>query len=341
MKAVETEVRSKAKELFDNGEIDLFIGYGKATIPLKSRPLFITKESMETDAGGSEAIVWDSFCSNNLAAYLQKYFENQPNRRKKRETPYPKIGLMAKGCDMRSVVALVKENQVIRENMVILGLPCTGMIDRRKVLEALDGQEVAEYKETGTSLEVTTRDGKNQTFDREEYLQPACKECKYPVPEGTDFMMSGDGRKPGDGGYARIKEFEQKSSDERWAYFESELSKCIRCNACRQACPTCWCKECFADHTDLKWIGVGTDPSDSMIFQIIRVFHQAGRCVDCDACYNACPMGIDLRTYTKKIGKDVKELFDFVPDFNPETTPPLSTFSEQDSDSFISDPDEH
>ena len=143
MKDVKAEAIKQAKDLFDKGEIDLFIGYGKATIPLKSRPLFITKESIESETGeGVEDLVWDSFCSNNLAAYLQKYFENQPNRRKKREAPYPKIGLMAKGCDMRSVVALVKERQVIRENMAILGLPCSGMIDRRRVLEALDGQEV-------------------------------------------------------------------------------------------------------------------------------------------------------------------------------------------------------
>ena len=76
-----------------------------------------------------------------------------------------------------------------------------------------------------------------------------------------------------------------------------------------------------------------------MIFQLVRVYHQAGRCVECDACYNACPMGIDLRTYTKKMVKDVEELFGYLPDYNTESIPPLSTFSEQDTDFFITDPD--
>jgi ferredoxin len=75
-----------------------------------------------------------------------------------------------------------------------------------------------------------------------------------------------------------------------------------------------------------------------MIFHLTRIFHQAGRCVECDACYRACPMGVDLRTFTKKIVKDVEQLFDFYPDFNLETTPPISTFSEGDNDSFITEP---
>jgi ferredoxin len=90
---------------------------------------------------------------------------------------------------------------------------------------------------------------------------------------------------------------------------------------------------------DLKWIGVGNELTDAMVYQIIRVFHQAGRCVECDACYNACPMNIDLRAYTKKIVKDVEELFGYVPNFDTESLPPLATFSEKDTDSFITDPE--
>ena len=77
-----------------------------------------------------------------------------------------------------------------------------------------------------------------------------------------------------------------------------------------------------------------------MLFQIIRVYHQAGRCVECDACYSACPMGVDLRTYTNMISQDVQDLFGFTPDFDPEVTPPLATFSEADSDAFITDPEQ-
>ena len=190
-----------------------------------------------------------------------------------------------------------------------------------------DGYRVGE----GTTCEI----------GREEILQECCVECRFPLPpaKSTDILIEGNARTPGDGGYARVREFEAKPPEERWDFFEQEMSKCIRCNACRQACPTCWCKECFADQDDLRWIGVSTEQSDTMIFHLTRVFHQAGRCVECDACYRACPMGVDLRTFTKKIVKDVDELFAYVPDFDLEGLPPLSTFEEGDSEEFITDPE--
>jgi formate dehydrogenase subunit beta len=86
------------------------------------------------------------------------------------------------------------------------------------------------------------------------------------------------------------------------------------------------------------WIGVSTELTDSMIFHLIRIFHQAGRCVECDACVRACPMGIDLRTFTKKIASDVRELFGFTPGFDLEAPPPLITFTENDSQEFITEP---
>lgn len=341
MEAVKKEIHRIAKELLSEKKVDILIGYEKATVPLKSRPYFIYTEDV-TDENIDEVVgklEWDSFCTNNLAAFLQKHFENVPNRRKKREEPYPTIGVVTKGCDMRSIVALMKERQVVRENLVLIGVPCPGMIDRRKV-EADVGEEIREYFETGDeTLKVTGRSGKEYTFAKADVMQAACAECRFPVPEKTDYMIEGDAKEPGDGGFDRITEFEKLSSEERWQYFRDELSRCIRCNACRQACPTCWCKECFAEHTDLKWIGVGNEMTDAMVFQIIRIFHQAGRCVECDACHNACPMGIDLRTFTKKMVKDVEEIFNYLPSFETESLPPLATFSEQDTDFFITDPE--
>jgi ferredoxin len=368
------EIRRIAKDLFKENKIDLFIGFEAGTVPLRSRPLFI--DAADFTAGGDTAadaaglqdpaadgalasgtaasaadrLVWDSFCSNNLAAYLQKYYENEPNRRKKRTAAYPRIAVAAKACDLRSIVALTKERQIKRESLTVVGVPCRGMIDKRKVEKAAGslaagaaggpaGEILAHGENPDGTLKVTLRGGKTLSFSREDVLQDCCVECRFPVPEGADIMLSGEARKPGDGGYGRVAEFEKKSSAERWEYFQKELSRCIRCNACRQACPTCWCKECFAEQTDRKWIGVGTEPSDTKFFQIIRIFHQAGRCVECDACYRACPMGIDLRLYTKKIVKDVEEAFGYLPAFDAEALPPLATFSEKDSDSFISDPE--
>lgn len=336
------EIRKIAQGLFAEGKIDLFLGFERGTLPLRSRPCFI--QAAEAPAG-VERLVWDSFCANNLAAYLPKYYENLPGRAKKREKPWPRIGIAAKACDLRSVVALVKERQVQRASLVVVGVPCRGMVDVRKVEAAVaaagpQAGDILGHEEDGRdTLTVVTRGAGTLSLNREQVLQDCCLECRYPSPEGADLRVPGESRRAGDGGYARIREFEAKSREERWEYFRSELSRCIRCNACRQACPTCWCKECFAEQTNLRWIGAGTDWSDKMFFQVIRIFHQAGRCVECDACYRACPMHIDLRLYTKKIVKDVEEAFGYLPAFDAEELPPLATFSEKDVDSFITDPD--
>jgi ferredoxin len=214
------------------------------------------------------------------------------------------------------------------------------MVDISRLKAQCDGEIVA-VRENADTLEVTTTASDTVKVDREAVLRDSCKECRFPMPENTDAVIEGKPRLAGDGGKARLEAFAKKSHEERWDYFSNELEKCIRCNACRQACPTCWCKECFAEQTDLKWIGSGSDLTDAMIFQITRIYHQAGRCVECDACYSACPMGVDLRTYTNKIAADVKELFNYLPDFDPETSPPLATFSEADSDAFITDPEQN
>ncbi len=332
MESMEKKIREIAREIFINQKIDFFLGYEEGSVPLKSRPFFIQAKEKTPD-GLINRLVWNSFCSNNLAVFLPKFFEHDPRKKP------PRIGISVKGCDLRSIVALIKEKQVPRENIVLIGVPCLGMIDKTKVEANFQGLEIIGSEETPEGvLNITTKDGKKHHLKREEFLQEACIECRFPMTEGTDYLIEGKARDPGDGGYARIKAFEDKPPEERWEYFKREISKCIRCNACRQACPTCWCKECFAEQTDLRWIGASIDLSDTMIFHLIRIFHQAGRCVECDACYRACPMGVDLRMFTKKIVQDVDELFSYVPGFSTEDTPPMSTFREEDSDNFISEP---
>ena len=333
---MEKQLQEIVQKLIAQKEIDLLIGYERGSVPLTSRPLFIKVKGVNVPESLVAKLVWNSFCANNLAAFLPKYFEGNPFSKKK--LPKPKIGIVAKGCDLRSIVALLKEKQALRDHLVLIGVPCQGMIDKRKVEALVAGEEITEYAEQAGILNITTKGGKTASFQKEAVLQEACLECRYPMPEGTDYLIAGAAKTPGDGGYQKIQAVEARTPQERWQYFEQEMSKCIRCYACRQACPTCWCKECFAEQMDLKWIGASPQISDNMIFHLIRILHQAGRCVECDACYRACPMGVDLRTFTKKIGKDVAALFAFCPDFNLETIPPISTFRENDSESFITEP---
>jgi ferredoxin len=329
--AIRDAIRAAARPLLAEGTVSLLVGYERGSAGTRCRPSFATR-SEDVDR-----LEWDSTCSNNLAVYLPGLFQRPPQK-KGDETPLPRIAFVAKACDLRSIVALVKERQAPRENLVLIGVPCTGMVDERRVREAAGGEEIASFADDGTTVTVRTDTGVEHRFAREEVLQEACRCCQFPTPVGADIVIEGPARTPGDNGDGFVKEIESLTPGERWKRFSAEMSRCIRCYACRQACPTCYCKECFAEQNNPAWIGVGAERTDVSIFHLVRIFHQAGRCVECDACVRACPMGIDLRTWTKKIAADVRKLYGFTPDFDLAVKPPLITFKEDDAQEFITEP---
>lgn len=351
MQRIVQEMRKIAGRLFEEKRIDLLIGYERGTLPFRSRPFFITAEAVEgsePDFSGTpkavssdplQRLTWDSFCSNNLAVYIPHSFGRGSGGAGKEGRIRPRIGLVVKGCDMRSVISLIKEKQVPRENLMLIGVPCRGMIDHGLLERLVAGGEVQNCREKdGGMIEVTTRSGELVRFQREKVLQEACRECRHPQPEGVDIRIEGESRRPAGRDYGEVDDFEALSLEERWAIFEAEMHKCIRCYACRQACPNCYCTECFAEQTDPQWIGISTECSDTVIFHLTRILHQAGRCVECDACLRACPMGVNLRLLTRKMVKDVEELFGYVPGFALDEIPPLITFCEDDSEEFITEP---
>jgi len=334
MQETEDKLKKTVRDLLDGEKVDVVIGYEAGSLPLRSRPCFIR------NADASEKIVWNAFCTNNLAIYLPRLFQREAHVKPQDFTP-PRVGVVAKGCDVRSVMGLLTEHQIPRENVLIIGVPCPGMVDPARVEAALNGDCVSDCKEgpDGT-LDVTTNRGEKKQLKREDIIAEACLDCSHPSPEGADVLIEGEAKAVVGEKYQDVKEFEAKTPDERWQYFVDEMSRCIRCNACRQACPNCYCTVCFADQSKPRWIGPGDDPSDVMLYHIGRIFHQAGRCVACGACVRACPMNIDLRTFTQKLVKDIEELFDHEPGMSAEEPPPLCVFKADDSESFITEPQE-
>jgi len=268
-----------------------------------------------------QKLTWDSTCEANLTKYLLDRDE--------------RIGIVAKGCDSRSIVVGIAEGQIDREKVVIIGVPCRGVINRKKVEAELDGQEIREATVNDEEIKVRG-EGFERVLPTKNFLCDSCLSCRHRNPAFYDMMvgeMVPDVVEADE--FARVEELESKSSEERWNYFVEELGSCIRCYACRNVCPLCYCKECFVDETMPQWFGKTDDLSDTMIFHIVRAFHLAGRCVDCGACSRACPMEIDLRTLTKKTEKIVKERFNYEAGTDPEETPVLGTFKQEDSQEFI------
>lgn len=315
MKTKEEEIRKAAKFLLADKKVDLVIGFEEGTLPLRTSPAFIHGEAEV------EKLVWNPFCENNLANFLKKVDGR-------------KVGIVAKGCDSRSIVALILEHQVDRENLSIIGVPCEGMLDRRRV-EKEFGEEVLSAEVKGDKI-VVKGATKERTLDVEKYLYGCCRTCSQPNPVIYDLLV-GEESEPRSQleQYEEITDFEKKSSEERWSYFLREASKCIRCYACRESCPMCYCQECFLDSSHPKWIEKGLETTNLQIWNLVRAFHLAGRCVACGACERACPMGIDLFFLLGKVNKDVKDLFDFEAGLDPEKPPALATYDLSDQEEFM------
>jgi ferredoxin len=137
---------------------------------------------------------------------------------------------------------------------------------------------------------------------------------------------------------ARNKEMMDKidkmTASERWKFWIDELTPCFKCYACRAACPMCYCHRCTVDFNQPQWIPVPSHELGNLEYHIMRAFHLAGRCVDCDACYNACPLGIPLNLLTKRLVAEAKVHFGgYQPSLKGEHL--MSTYKPDDKENFI------
>ncbi len=335
MENIEKQLRIEAGKLLSEKKVDVLIGYEEGTLPYQTAPCIIT-EPEEADK-----LVWNSFCSVNLAKYIHdvifRHRESQ-KRVKPEERTKKVVGIVARGCTTRSIILHLQEKQYERDEVVIIGVPCSGYISKKKLGIALDGKEPRECSVEGDSLKATTSAG-SKSVALKDILSDSCLSCRYNNPLMSDVSVgdAAPAMNP-DEEYADVDAFESLSDDERWNYFTREMSKCIRCYACRNTCPSCYCKMCFVEQSQPKWVGATIDDSDTQVFQIMRMFHQVGRCVDCGSCIEVCPMGVDLRKFLKKLDKDGVNLFEHRAGESLDSPPPLSVHSARDKEDFIFEP---
>ena len=330
---IEARLRETAEQLLREKKVDIFLGHGKASLPFRTTPLFATSPE------DAERLVWNPFCAANLAVYLPRLFVRPANAKEAAKLEQPTIGIVLKGCEARSVAVLIQEHQIPRDKLVLVGVACGGMVDRRKAGAALGDRDALDAEEDADgNIRAVVDGGQEVALSRDNILTVACTECRSPTPQVYDVLL-GDGVEAQNPDLTRTHtaEFQSKDLGDRWAQFSEALVDCIRCNACRQACPMCYCRECLLDQTTPRWVGAGTEPSDVVIYHLVRAFHLAGRCTECGACTRACPMGIDTRLLIRKLNQDVEDLYGYTPGESIDATPPLSAFAMSDPEDFLTE----
>ena len=290
------ELIKRMTELLESGEVQRVVGWKKGDLGYNPEPAYFeTAEALKD-------FVYDGFCGANLSKYMIKACELEG-----------KTLVLLKPCDTYSFNQLIKEHRISKDKIYVIGVGCKGKLDIEKIkamgikgITAISGVEITDACDT---INIETVYG-NKAVAYKDAMLERCHVCKGKEHKVSDEIFF-DSADTDDGDrFAGVDYIESLSPEEKFEFFKKELSKCIRCNACRNVCPACSCRKCVFDSTkfdaDRK---ANVDPFEESMFHIIRAFHVAGRCTDCGECSRVCPQGIPLHLFNRKFIKDINEFY--------------------------------
>ncbi len=288
-------MKKRALELLTDGTVDRVLGWKKGDFTYDITPaVFESASEIEKD------FVYSPFCGANLSKYLVKESRREG-----------KILVFLKPCDSYSLAQLINEHRVIKENVYAVGIECYGKADIDKVREKVGADIITGVAEKDGVLKVYGISDDSREAPLYEVLLEKCVSCKSKKHPIYDELIGDEGEKTEDcGRFDEVAKLEEMTPEERYEFWRGELSRCIRCNACRNACPACTCEKCVFDN-DKSGIAqkAASDSFEENMFHIIRAFHVAGRCTDCGECTRACPQHIPLHLLNRKFIKDINVLY--------------------------------
>ena len=317
MSELENKIIERAAALLSGGEVKRVVGWTKGEFIHDPSPAtFETEESLKN-------FVYNDFCGANLSKYLIDISKKEG-----------KTAVFLKPCDTYSFNELVKEHRIKRENVYVIGVECQGKLAEYKLTEkGVTGITAEKYD--GENAVLDTLYGQKAVKKSEVLLEKclACKGKKHVVSDETIILGEPVDTTVGDR-FSKVRELENMSEEERFAFWRAELSKCIRCNACRNVCPACSCLKCVFDNPQSGVAAKSNaDCFEEQLFHIIRAFHVSGRCTDCGECSRVCPQHIPLHLLNRKFIKDIDALYgEFQAGEVDEGKTPLTSYTEGDTE---------
>ncbi|MBE5736870.1 MAG: 4Fe-4S ferredoxin [Clostridiales bacterium] len=305
-----------AEKLLADGTVTRVLGWKKGEFSYDQTPAIFTSVQEMKDS-----FVFDDFSGANFSKYLVKETRKEDG----------KVLAFLKPCDTYSFNQLLTEHRFDREKVYVVGIPCEGMVDINKIKMAL-GDGVVSINTDSNTLKVETLYDGVKEIAKADVLLERCKNCKSKKHVAFDQLLGEEGDVVDSNRFDQVAELEKMSADERFAFWQNELSRCIRCNACRDACPACTCEKCVFDNPNS---GVeNKSPANSFeekMFHIIRAFHVAGRCTDCGECSRVCPQNIPLHLLNRKFIKDINSFYgDYQAGEEVGSRAPLVNYTKED-----------
>ena len=319
--------------------------------------------------------------SPNIARFLKEYLDGAFDLR---------IAVTCKPCDAKAIIELAKREQINLENLLLIGLNCTGTLPpvaARKMFEEEFGinpaDVVGEDIEDG-KLTVRLKDGTERERDLAELEEKGygrranCRRCETSIPtmadlacgkwgvvdrkatfievcseKGSDLVGSAIEagcilvEQPDDEAVEIRKRkievatelarkwqerdfapFKAMSLDERFDYWFGQFSQCIKCFGCRDACPICYCKDCWLE-PDRGFVLGGEIPPDAM-WPMVRAIHVMDSCVNCGQCQDVCSMNLPLSRFIFMLNREIAAIFKYEPGMDVETLPPCRIVTDEE-----------
>jgi formate dehydrogenase subunit beta len=322
--------------------------------------------------------------SPNMARCLKEFLDGASDLR---------VAVTCKPCDAKAIVELTKRNQINLDNLLLIGLNCTGTmgpVTAQRVMEeefGVDPLDVVSEDIENDKLKIKLRDGTEKEKDLAELeakglgRRENCRRCDINIPTMADIACGkwgAEGREATfveacsergadfidravEGGQIKVEqpsaealesrraqdraatelarqwqerdfgEFQAMDVEERFDYWfgpSGQFSQCIKCFGCRDACPICYCKECYLE-ADRGRVPGGEIPPDP-IFPMIRTVHVMDSCVNCGQCQDACPMEIPLARLIFMLNRQLAQIFKYEPGADVDVLPPLRTVTDKE-----------